>query len=149
MTGVAEQLDELRIAIGEVDVLATLTTAAYDSAEWSEPDPAVVERIASLLSRISKSATAARAALHRRHGAVAGAQPASADERWDGGGTAPGEGADPSDQDADIVRRIRERCPDSRFDGGSDAELIQLFKRNKQVLSRTDDDVIAAMTHQK
>src|SRR5436190_16961770 len=28
-----------------------------------------------------------------------------------------------------IVRRIRERCPDNRFDGSSDAELIQLFDR--------------------
>jgi len=25
--------------------------------------------------------------------------------------------------------------------------VIQLFKRNKQVLGRSDDDVIAAMTH--
>lgn len=131
-----------------MNVLATLTTAAYDSADWSEPDPAVVDEIASLLSRISKSATAAMTALYRLHGAVADAQPAPAGGRCDGEGTVPGEGAAPA-QDADIVRRIRERCPDGRFDGGSDAELIQLFKRNKQVLSRTDDDVIAAMTHQK
>jgi hypothetical protein len=38
-----------------------------------------------------------------------------------------------SAQDAEIVRRIRERCPDSRFDSGSDAELLQLFKRSKRV----------------
>jgi hypothetical protein len=50
-----------------------------------------------------------------------------------------------SAEDADIVRRIRERCPDNRFDGGSDDKLIQLFKRNPQVLGPTDDDVIAAM----
>ena len=149
MTGVAEQPDELRVAIGEVDALATLTTATYEHADWSAPDPDVVDGIASLLRRISESATAARAALYRRHGAVADAQPAPADERWDGEGTAPDEGADLSAQDAGIVRRIRERCPDDRFDGGSDAELIQLFRRNKQVLSRSDDDVIAAMTHQK
>src|SRR5436190_4881123 len=149
MTTVAEQPDELRIAIGEVNVLATLTTAAYDRADWSAPDPAVVDEVASLLRRISESATAARAALYRRHGAAADAQPAPAGERWDGEDTAPGEGADLSTQDAAIVRRIRERCPDDRFDGGSDAELIQLFRRNKQVLSRSDDDVIAAMTHQK
>ena len=53
------------------------------------------------------------------------------------------------DADAEIVRRIRERCPDNRFDGGSDAELLQLFKRNKRVLDRSDDDVIAAMVHRK
>lgn len=149
MTGVAEQLDDLRIAIGEVGALATLTTAAYDGADWSAPDLVVVDGIASLLRRISKSATAARTALYRRRGAVVDAQLAPAGERQDGEGTVPGEGADRSAQDADIVRRIRERCPDGRFDGGSDAELIQLFQRNKQVLSRSDDDVIAAMTHQK
>ena len=149
MTGVAEQPDELRIAIAEVGALATLATAAYDRADWSALDPAVVDGIASLLRRIWTSATAARTALYRRHGAVADAQPAPARECWDGEGMVPGEGADPSVQNADIVRRIRERCPDGRFDGGSDAELIQLFQRNKQVLSRSDDDVIAAMTHQK
>jgi hypothetical protein len=50
-------------------------------------------------------------------------------------------------EDAAIVRRIRERCPDNRYDGGSDEELIQLFQRNRQVLGRSDEDVIAAMTH--
>jgi hypothetical protein len=48
-----------------------------------------------------------------------------------------------------IVRRIREQCPDGRFDGGSDEELIELFKRNRQVLGRSDEDVIAAMAHPK
>ena len=54
-----------------------------------------------------------------------------------------------SAQDVTIVQRIRTRCPDGRFDGGSDEELIQLFKRSKRVLNRIDEDVIAAMTHQK
>lgn len=43
MTRVAGELDQLRIALGEVGVLATLTAAAYDSADWMEPDPAVVD----------------------------------------------------------------------------------------------------------
>jgi hypothetical protein len=64
MTGIAAPLDELRIALGEVDVLATLITAAYDSADWSGSDPAIVERIASLLGLIAKSAIAALAAFH-------------------------------------------------------------------------------------
>jgi hypothetical protein len=50
---------------------------------------------------------------------------------------------------AEVVRRIREMCPNGRFDGGSAVELIELFRRNKQVLSRSDEDVIAAMTHRK
>lgn len=50
-----------------------------------------------------------------------------------------------SAEDAAIVRRIRTRCPDKRFDGGTDAELLDLFRRNKRVLERSDEDVIAAM----
>jgi hypothetical protein len=41
------------------------------------------------------------------------------------------------------------RCPDNRYEGSSDVELLRLFKRNKRVLNRSDDDVIAAMTYQK
>ena len=51
-----------------------------------------------------------------------------------------------SAEDAAILRRIRTRCPDRCFDGGTDEELIELFRRNKQVLARSDEDVIAAMT---
>jgi len=46
-----------------------------------------------------------------------------------------------------IVRRIRAQCPDKRYEGGSDAGLIRLFERNKRMLNRSDEDVIAAMTH--
>lgn len=67
-----------------------------------------------------------------------------AEQRTDKG-TPPGEGI--FAEDAEIVRRIRERCPDNRFDGGSDVELLQLFNHNKQVLAGSDEDVIAAMTH--
>jgi hypothetical protein len=106
-----------------------------------------VERLASLLGLIAKAASAAMAAFHRLHGAVADAQPAPAGENWGGDGTASGPAEAVSPQDVEILRRIRERCPDSRYDGGSDAELIQLFQRNKRVLDRSDEDVIAAMTH--
>jgi hypothetical protein len=148
LSALAGELDELRIALGEVDVLATLTAAAYDSADWGEADPAIVDRIGSLLGLIEKSAGAALAAFHRLHGAVADAAPAQAGEAWDyDKGTSPGDGAGMSAEDAEIVRRIRSNSPDGRFDGGSDAELIQLFKRNRQVLGRSDEDVIAAMTH--
>jgi len=78
---------------------------------------------------------------------VADAAPAPAGEAWDyDKGTSPGGGPALSAEDAAIVRRIREMCPDGRYDGGSDAELLELFKRNKWVLSRSDEDVIAAMT---
>jgi hypothetical protein len=126
MTDIAAPLDDLRVSLSEVDVLATLTTAAFDAADWTEPDSAITEKIATLLGLIEKSAFAAMAAFHRLHGAVADAAPATAGERWDyDKGTSPGEGM--SAQDVAIVQRNRARCPDSRFDGGSDAELIQLF----------------------
>ena len=64
----------------------------------------------------------------------------------DGDGTAPGRDAEAIKHEAEIIRRIRELCPDNRFEGGSDAELLDLFRRNKRVLERSDEDVSAAMT---
>jgi hypothetical protein len=61
-------------------------------------------------------------------------------------GTAPGSEDAMSEPDAVIVQRIRMRCPDNRYEGSSDVELLQLFRRNKRVLARSDEDVIAAMT---
>jgi hypothetical protein len=94
VSGIAEPLDELRIALGEVDVLALLTAGAFDAEDWVDPDPDAIEGVASLLGLIVKSAAAAKAAFHRLHGAIADAQPAPAGERWDteGRGTKPGEG---------------------------------------------------------
>jgi hypothetical protein len=93
MTDVATHLDDLRIAIGETEALSAVTAESYDHQDWNGADSLHVERMASLLGLISKSASAAMAAFHRLHGAVADAQPAPAGERWDhdGRGTAPGE----------------------------------------------------------
>jgi hypothetical protein len=147
MSAVAGELDALRISLGEVEALAAVTAEVFDRQEWDDADPLHVERMASLLGLIARSASGALAAFHRLHGAVADAAPASAGESWDySEGTAQGAEAAAGDQDTEIVRRIRERDPDGRYNGGSDAELIQLFKRNRQVLSRNDEDVIATMT---
>ena len=218
---VADEMDDLRIALSEVDVLSRLTEVLYDEADWTEPDPDVVEAIATLLGLIKKSAGGSLDAFHRLHAAVADATPAPAgsgeafdysdgtapggekplpkqdaaivrrlrtlsqDGRFDGytddalihlfrrnqqavGGTeeqimdvmtGPADPSMPADEqtdapsgesmsaeDAAIVRRIRAQCPDRRFDGGSDVELLQLFKHNRQVLHRSDEDVIAVMT---
>jgi hypothetical protein len=146
-------MDQLRIALGEVNILAAVTTDAYDSDDWDDSDPDIAEGIASLLGLIKKSAMAAMAAFHRLHGAVADATPAPSGtgEAFDyRDGTAPGENDDDEEmpaQDLAIVQRIRARCPDARFDACTDEELIALFKRNKRVLNRTDEDVIAAMVH--
>ena len=147
MMGLPVMLDDLRIALREVDVLATATVTAYDAADWTDPDPGVVEGIGSLLGLIKKSAAQAVVAFQRLHDAVADTQPASAGERWNyDKGTSPGGEQALSAEDAALVRRIRTQSPDKRFDGGSDAELLDLFRRNKRVLSRSDEDVIAVMT---
>jgi hypothetical protein len=141
MMGLPVMLDDLRIALREVDALATLTAAACDEADWTDPDPGVVEGIGSLLGLIKKSSAQAMVAFHRLHDAVADAAAAPKGEQTD---AASGDGM--SAEDAAIIRRIRAQCPDKRFDGGSDVELLHLFKHNRQVLHRSDEDVIAVMT---
>lgn len=171
MSDVATHLDDLRIAIGATEALAAVTTDSYDRQNWSGADPLHVERLASLLGLISKSASAAMGSFHRLHGAIADATPAPAGETWDySDGTAPGgEPASvapaPRDapaafaRDAEVVQRLRERCAaqlgrpvDHPFFRASylagedpDAALLRLFRQNQQLLGRTDDDVIAAM----
>lgn len=171
MSGFTREMDDLRIALAEVDILSIVTSEVYDREDWVRPDSVLVERVASLLGLISKSASAALAAFHRLHGAVADAAPAPAGEAWDySDGTAPGAeptgaasapGGEPAvaAHDADVVRHLRERCAaqlgrpvDHPFFCASylageapDAALLRLFRRNRQLLGRTDDDVIAAM----
>lgn len=81
------RLDALRIAVGEVDVLAHVTTDVYDGADWSGSDPEVVDRVACLLGLISRSAASAVTAFHQLHTAVADALPAPTGERWTDEGT--------------------------------------------------------------
>jgi hypothetical protein len=130
-------LGDLRIALMEVDTLAAMTKVIYDEADWMEPDSRVVEAIAALLGLIDKSAYAAMDAYHRLQRLVSDAAPAPEGERRPKGMSA---------EDAAIVRRIRTQCADRRFDGGTDTELLDLFKRNKRTLERSDDDVVAVMT---
>ena len=95
MSDLAMPLDQLRIALSEVDVLSMLTEATYDQADWTDPDPEIVDAVATLLGLIKKSSGAALAAFHRLHGAIADAQPvpAPAGVQWDySEGTARGPG---------------------------------------------------------
>jgi hypothetical protein len=82
MTDVAARLDDLRIAVGETEAIAAVTVESYDRQDWSGADPLHVDRLASLLGLISKSATVAMAAFDRLHGVVADAQPAPAGDVW-------------------------------------------------------------------
>jgi hypothetical protein len=141
--GIAAPLGDLRVALSEVDVLAALSRTTFNDMDWTVPDSANVEVVATLLGLIEKSSFAAMGAYHRLHRAVEDAAHVPAGGQRTDKDTSPGMSA----ADAAIVRRIRERDPDDRYDGGSDAELLTLFKRNRQVLGRDDEDVIAAMTY--
>ena len=91
MTDIAAPLHALRIAVAEVEALAALAVHAFDDADWHGGDQQLVERMASVLGVIARSAASAIAALNRLHSAIADAQPATAGERWDyNDGTASG-----------------------------------------------------------
>jgi hypothetical protein len=149
MKSVMQEMDELRLAVGETEALAAMLLAFFDAADWSGADSQLVDRTGHVLGVLATSATSAAGKFERFQIAFVDARPVPVAERWTDEGTAPGEGDEPamSAEDAAIIRRIRTRCPDRRFDGGTDEELLDLFKRNKQVLARSDEDVIAAMTH--
>ena len=133
----------MRLAVGEVDALATIAVAWFDGVDQSGADPVLAESIGYLLDVIARSAATAASKVDSVHAAIADAQPVRSGEAFDySDGTSPGGQVAVSTEDLAIVRRIRELCPDGR----SDAELLELFKRNKRVLSRSDEDVIAAMT---
>ena len=147
MSDVATEMDQLRIALGEVHILAAVTADAYDSEDWDESDPDIADGIASLLGLIKKSSAGAMAAFHRLHSAVADAAPAPAGERWDyDKGTSPGGQQPLSEQDAAIVRRLRTLCQDGRFDGYSNDALIHLFRRNQQAMGWTEEQIMDVMT---
>jgi hypothetical protein len=92
MTGVAlAHLDELRIAVGEVDALASVALSWFDDGDWNGADPALVERAGHLLGVIARSAATAASKVDRFHVAVADAKPTPTGERWDyNDGTASG-----------------------------------------------------------
>jgi hypothetical protein len=145
-----QEMDELRLAVGETEALAAMLLAFFDAADWSGADSQLVDRTGHVLGVLATSATSAAGKFERFQTAYIDSRPVSTPvEQWTDEGTAPGESDEPamSAEDAEIVRRIRELCPDNRFEGGSDAELLDLFRRNKRVLERGDEDVIAAMTH--
>ena len=139
MSSVATEMDQLRLAVGEVDALAAALLLFFDSSDWSGASSLLVDRTGYMLDLLAESASHAVGRFERFETVFVDNRPA--------GDSSPGE--DMSAEDAAIVRRIRERCPDRRFDGGTDAELLDLFKHNRQVLSRSDEDVIAAMTRSR
>jgi hypothetical protein len=80
-TGVADQLGALRVAAGEADALAAVTVALFDDGDWTDPDPVLVDRVASLLGLMGRAATAVIAAVEKLHGAIADAAPAAGVDR--------------------------------------------------------------------
>jgi hypothetical protein len=145
MKSTMQEMDIMRLAVGEVEALAAMLLEFYDSSDWSGADSSLVDRVGHVLGVLARSATTAAGKFERFEIAYIDSRPAPAGESWNyDKGTSPG--GEQRDPDADIVRRLRDESPDGRFEGSSDEELLQLFKRNRQVLSRSDEDVIAAMT---
>lgn len=83
-TALVAQLGALRVAAGEADALAAVTLALFDDADWSaDPDPVLVDRVASLLGLLAKAAPAVITAVERFHGLLADALPSGAiGEEW-------------------------------------------------------------------
>lgn len=166
MSPLATQLNELRDVIGEIDALAALALESFDHADWSGADQLIVERMAYVLGTIARSAATAASKFERIDAAVADRQAAYAGERRNTRRretAMSARDAELIERDAEIVRRLRERCADA-FDSPTsypffresylpgedpDAALLRLFKRNKQVLGRSDEDIIAAMAHRR
>ena len=69
-----------------------------------------------MLGVIARSAATAAAKVDSVYVVIADTQPVPTGEQWSDEGTAPAPGDEPamSAEDAEIVRRIRERCPDGR-----------------------------------
>ena len=88
---VASEMDALRDALSEVDVLTALTRDTFGETDWTRPDPANVDVMATLIRLIDKTSFSTMQVFHRLKRAI-DAQPAPAGERWDhdGRGTAPG-----------------------------------------------------------
>jgi hypothetical protein len=81
MNDVEAALDRMRLAIGEVDALATIAVAWFDGVDQSGADPVLVERIGYLLEVIARSAATAASKVDSVHAAVADT---SAVREWDG-----------------------------------------------------------------
>jgi hypothetical protein len=77
------QLDTLRFAAGEADVLASVTVEWFDRRGWGDADPMQIERLAYLLGLIAKASTAVAAAVASFHSALADVQPAEVGDEWD------------------------------------------------------------------
>lgn len=83
MTDVAAQLDEMRLAVGEVDAIAAVTLKWFDDENWSGADSVLVERTSFMLGAIARSAAFAASKIDGIHVAVADTRPVSAGQAWD------------------------------------------------------------------
>jgi hypothetical protein len=83
MMDVASQLDEMRLAVGEVDAIAAVTLKWFDDEDWSGADAILVERTGFMLGVIARSAAFAASKIDGVHAAVADTQPVPAGHEWD------------------------------------------------------------------
>jgi hypothetical protein len=94
-----QEMDELRLAVGETEALAAMLLQFFDASDWSGADSQLVDRTGHVLGVLATSATAAAGKFERFQTAYIDSRPVSTPvERWTDDGTAPG-------RDAVVVQR--------------------------------------------
>lgn len=92
MSDVAGEMDQLRIAVGEVEALVAMLLQFFDNSDWSGVSSLLIDRMGYVLTVLGQSASYAVGRFERFQTVFVDAQPAPAGESWDyDKGTAPGE----------------------------------------------------------
>jgi hypothetical protein len=92
VTSTMQEMDAMRLAIGEVEALAAVLLEFFDSSDWSGADSQLVDRTGHVLGVLAASATTAAGKFERFQIAYIDSRPVSTPvERWDDSeGTASG-----------------------------------------------------------
>lgn len=170
MTDIDRELDRLRVAVSEVEALATVILENFKRADWRGADGLVVKRTRHVLGVLATSATGVTFKLERFQTALVDMPQTRADGRRDSEKgpvireptaiTEAQHAAMIDRRDAAIIRRLRARCAIA-FDlpvtypffresylGGEEADtaLLRIFKRHKDAGGPVnDEDIISAI----
>lgn len=103
MKSTMQEMDELRLAVGETEALAAMLLEFFDHADWGRADSLVVDRMGYVLGVLATAAAAAAGKFERFQIAFVDSRPVSTPvETFDySDGTAPG------DEDAGVPRVAR------------------------------------------
>lgn len=93
MSDVAVEMDQLRIAVGEVEALAAVLLQFFDHSDWSGVSSLLIDRMGYVLTVLGQSASFAVGRMERFQTVFVDTRPVSTPvERWTDEGTSPGEG---------------------------------------------------------